>query len=286
MAIAQGAYFLFAPEVPELYATNILSVQKIIGAYMLAILILLFHELGHAAAAKYYGVKPKEIGFGFYLIFPVLYANVTEVWRLDKYKRIIVNLGGVYFQGLIHIGLIIYLCLFPEFNHALTIVFAFLYKINIVVILYALTPFFRNDGYWVYSDFFELPNLNKRANRFPKDLFLSFKHNNSGKNVQSFQLKDLIPQLPLLVYSVANYIVMAFFFFLFFKVLWITSIEIIQALFAGQESISISEIMLKILFLMVSLGLMIYNYRSLFGKIYDWIKVKMKVEKNDSKCVA
>ncbi len=52
--------------------------------YPIVFCILMIHEMGHAAAGRRFGIKPKEIGAGLYLIFPVLYTDVTEVWRLSK----------------------------------------------------------------------------------------------------------------------------------------------------------------------------------------------------------
>jgi putative peptide zinc metalloprotease protein len=72
--------------------------MDIVLTYVILLLILIFHEFGHASASMSMNIKPGEIGFGFYLIFPVLYANVTNIWILNKIKRIIINLGGIYFQ--------------------------------------------------------------------------------------------------------------------------------------------------------------------------------------------
>jgi putative peptide zinc metalloprotease protein len=59
---------------------------------------MLIHELGHIAACRKFGIDHGEIGFGFYSIFPVVYANVTEIWTLDKHKRTIANLSGIYLE--------------------------------------------------------------------------------------------------------------------------------------------------------------------------------------------
>ncbi|MEQ8425435.1 MAG: hypothetical protein RIA63_12045, partial [Cyclobacteriaceae bacterium] len=61
-------------------------------------LTMLIHELGHIAACRKFGIDHGEIGFGFYLAFPVLYADVTNIWKLDRHKRIITNLGGIYLE--------------------------------------------------------------------------------------------------------------------------------------------------------------------------------------------
>ena len=130
--------------------------------YPVVLGILLIHELGHAAAGYRFGIKPKEIGAGLYLIFPVLYTDVTEVWRLGVQKRTIVNLGGIYFQLLINLLLIGYLMThFGDFGQINTT--RYLIQLNVATIIINAIPFLKFDGYWLYSDLFSLPNLRRQS---------------------------------------------------------------------------------------------------------------------------
>ena len=91
---------------------NLLTFNGSANAYMVVGLLVfmvvssLFHELGHASACKHFGIRHGGIGFGLYLNFPVLYTDVTEVWRLRRADRCIVNLAGVYFQMYILLALL------------------------------------------------------------------------------------------------------------------------------------------------------------------------------------
>lgn len=83
---------------------NLFTFNGSANAYMVAGLLMLmvissfFHELGHASVCKRFGVCHGGIGLGLYLNFPVLYTDVTEVRRLRRADRCIVNLARVYFQ--------------------------------------------------------------------------------------------------------------------------------------------------------------------------------------------
>lgn len=134
-----------------------LGFSESVQMYVLMLASFMFHEFGHAAASRRYGAKPAEIGFGLYLIFPVFYCNVTDTWRLPRRQRIVVSLGGVYFQ-LIASAILVPFALLTE-SRMLSLVIAG----NLFAILITLNPFLRFDGYWVYSDFFSIPNLRKRA---------------------------------------------------------------------------------------------------------------------------
>ena len=130
--------------------------------YPAVLFILLSHEFGHAAASYRFGVKPKEIGIGLYLIFPVLYTDVTDIWRLSKWKRVIVNLGGLYVQLLINLLIIGFLVAnFGDYDRIT--ISRYLLQLNVAMLIINTLPFIKLDGYWIYSDLFSLPNLHRQA---------------------------------------------------------------------------------------------------------------------------
>lgn len=134
-----------------------MSPTESVICYALLFGCFLLHEFGHAAASRRFGAKPAEIGVGLYLVFPVLYCNVSAAWPLPRGARVAVNLGGAYFQLLACALLAI-----PELirhSNVLSLVIA----ANLVSVVVTLNPFFRFDGYWVYSDLFRLPNLRQSA---------------------------------------------------------------------------------------------------------------------------
>ncbi|UFH30303.1 hypothetical protein LNP04_09945 [Chryseobacterium sp. C-71] len=73
-----------------------LDSQKIYILPLTMAITLLFHEFGHAISCRSYGAKHGDIGFGFYLLTPVLYADVTDVWKLSRKERVIVDIAGMY----------------------------------------------------------------------------------------------------------------------------------------------------------------------------------------------
>lgn len=127
------------------------------------LLSLIIHEIGHAAATASIGRKAKEIGFGFYMMFPVFYTDVTSAWNMGKKERILVNIGGIYFQLMINTIIITLLSLFSQYAWIRTLnglVFS-----NAIVVFMSITPFFRNDGYWILSDYWNIPNLLKKSDK-------------------------------------------------------------------------------------------------------------------------
>ena len=127
--------------------------------------VLFFHEMGHAAACHRFGAKFGDIGFGFYLLSPVMFADVSDIWKLKPNKRIIVNLSGIYIELLIASILVLFFFITRTNNYLV-------YSSAISLSLLAnLNPFLRYDGYWVLSDMIGVPNLRMASNKILKKVF-------------------------------------------------------------------------------------------------------------------
>lgn len=143
-----------------------LSLYEIITILILYVFSSFVHEVGHASACKSYNISHGEMGFGLYLNFPVFYTNVTEIWKLPRKQRIVINAAGIYFQLIYTLPLIILSLLMPE--NLLLKHFILLLNLNFLI---TLNPFFKFDGYWMASDMLGVPNLRART----KEIF-SFYH--------------------------------------------------------------------------------------------------------------
>ena len=164
-----------------------------------------FHELGHASACKYFGVRHGGIGFGLYLNFPVLYTDVTEVWKLDRKQRCVVNLAGVYFQS--YWLIILLLAFFLTGND----IVRYLILIMNLGFVMTLNPFFKFDGYWIASDLLGVPNLRQRSLELIGYVWKKMRKIPEGKRPYLLQIRPL-ERFGLLVYSVVVNFFMGFYF--------------------------------------------------------------------------
>ncbi len=148
--------------------------------YFSYIVCVLIHEFGHAAATVYHGAKPNQIGFGFYLISPVFFCDVSDIWRLNKKKRIVVDLGGIYFQWIVSL---VFCGLFLLTTNKFFIIFSFF---NFISSLINLNPFLLYDGYWALSDISGISNLREKSFKELKVFITSLiRFRNSIKSLKS-----------------------------------------------------------------------------------------------------
>lgn len=176
------------------------------GIYGLAsLLIVLIHEFGHAVASMRYNVSPKEIGFGFYLYFPVFFTDVSMSWLASKKQRIVVDLAGFYFQIITMTVLLI----ITSFIDLSTEIIQIIILDNIFVIIYNLNPLFRFDGYWLFSDLCNIPNLRQKSiSAIPEILFNLFCAQRSRKKIWEYTPAVYI-------YSIVSNIFIVLMLFLF-----------------------------------------------------------------------
>jgi len=150
------------------YYFNPFQAKQSFTQYIVSIIILLLstlvHEFGHISACKSYNLKPGNIGAGFYYFMPVAYSDVTEIWKLPKKQRIMVNVGGIYFQ-IMYSGILLLFSVF--ISESILKYSAFLIFISA---LFQLNPLLRFDGYWILSDFLDIPNLHKKSIELVKRL--------------------------------------------------------------------------------------------------------------------
>ncbi|MBV9290991.1 MAG: hypothetical protein JO222_00970 [Frankiales bacterium] len=112
-----------------------------------------FHEFGHAAALRRGGGTPGAMGAGLYLIWPAFYTDVTDSYRLSRGARIRTDLGGLYFNALVALGMW-GLWLAFRWDGLLLVIAA-----QILQMVRQLPPLVRFDGYHLLADVTGVPDL-------------------------------------------------------------------------------------------------------------------------------
>jgi putative peptide zinc metalloprotease protein len=150
-------------------AAQLPTIQDVFTARTLAILAVtltgakVLHELAHGVACKAYGGECHEMGLMLLVFTPCLYCDVSDAWMLPgKRQRIAVSAAGIYTDLFVAaVGLLVWSCTHPGVLNSLGLSAALLGSVG--TILFNGNPLLRFDGYYIFADLVEIPNLQTRA---------------------------------------------------------------------------------------------------------------------------
>ncbi len=131
----------------------------------------ILHEFGHGVACRYFGSECHEMGVMFLVFSPCLYCDVTDSWMLrNKWQRIIIGGAGMYVEMILSaIAIFVWQATSAGTLHYLSLNLFFVTAVT--TIIFNANPLMRLDGYYMLSDWLEIPNLRPQADRFLRDTF-------------------------------------------------------------------------------------------------------------------
>lgn len=125
----------------------------LLAVFVLTVLSAGFHELGHAAACRSAGARPGAMGAGLYLVWPAFYTDVDDSYRLSRWGRLKVDLGGLYFNALVAVGVTALWWVTRQDALLLGVATQLLQMVR------QLAPVIRADGYHILADLTGVPDL-------------------------------------------------------------------------------------------------------------------------------
>lgn len=121
------------------------------------------HELGHAYTAKRYGCRVPTMGVAFLVLWPVLYTDTSDAWRLvSRRARLAIAAAGMGTELMLAALATLAWSFLPD--GPLRSAAFFLATVSWVMTLTInLSPFMRFDGYYLLADALDMPNLQDRG---------------------------------------------------------------------------------------------------------------------------
>ncbi|MBS3915408.1 MAG: efflux RND transporter periplasmic adaptor subunit [Bacteroidetes bacterium] len=135
----------------------------ILTAWLVILVVVTLHEFAHGMTCSYFGGKVKEIGFLLIYFQPAFYCNVSDAWLFpEKHKRLWVTFAGAYFEVFIWaIATLIWRLTEPGTNiHYFALIIT---CTSAIKSFFNLNPLIKLDGYYLLSDWLNIPNLRKKA---------------------------------------------------------------------------------------------------------------------------
>ncbi|GAB4139629.1 MAG: hemolysin D [Planctomycetaceae bacterium] len=131
----------------------------------------IIHEFGHGISCKHFGGECHEMGMMLLVFSPCLYCDVSDSWMLkNKWHRIIIAAAGMYIEVILS-AIMVYVWWNTEpglLNHlALNIFFV----TTVTTVIFNANPLMRFDGYYMMSDWLEIPNLRPKADKMLREKF-------------------------------------------------------------------------------------------------------------------
>ncbi len=143
--------------------TGIFRIATILQVWVAIFLVVLLHEFAHGLTCKYFGGEVHEMGFLLLYFQPCFYCNVSDAYLFpEKSKRLWVTFAGAYCQIFVWAVATI-LWRITALDTGLN---SFLFVVVItsgITVLFNFNPLIRLDGYYLLTDYLEIPNLRRKA---------------------------------------------------------------------------------------------------------------------------
>lgn len=121
------------------------------------------HEFGHGVACRHFGAECHSMGVMLLVFSPTLYCDVTDSWMLkNKWQRITIAAAGMYVEVILAaVAIFTWYHTRPGLVHHLSLNLFFVSTVTTVI--FNANPLLRYDGYYILSDWLEIPNLRMKA---------------------------------------------------------------------------------------------------------------------------
>lgn len=129
------------------------------------------HEFSHGLFCKRFGAAVREAGVIFVVFVPMGYVDATASLGLaSRWRRMMVAAAGLYMEFfLAAVAAIVWARTAPGTMH--TLAYDVVITGTLLTLFFNANPLMRFDGYYLLSDFLDIPNLATRGRAWAQRLF-------------------------------------------------------------------------------------------------------------------
>jgi putative peptide zinc metalloprotease protein len=145
---------------------------NLILLYGTFVVIKFLHELGHAFSTRRFGGECHELGIMFLVFIPTPYVDASTAWAFpNKWHRIFVGAGGMIVELFVaSIAGFIWLSIGNIHSIPAQLSFNAMLIASVTTLVFNANPLLRYDGYYILSDYLEIPNLRQKSTEYTMGL--------------------------------------------------------------------------------------------------------------------
>ncbi|MCP5091917.1 MAG: hypothetical protein GY949_13440 [Gammaproteobacteria bacterium] len=144
-------------------AQSVLASENLVLLYLSMVLVKTLHEFGHAIVCRYFGGEVHTMGVMLIVFTPLPYMDATSSWGFrNRWQRAFVGAAGMIVE--------IFIAALAVFVWAKTgqgvlnsLAYNIMFIASVSTILFNANPLLKFDGYYIFSDMLDVPNLYTRA---------------------------------------------------------------------------------------------------------------------------
>jgi putative peptide zinc metalloprotease protein len=145
---------------------QLLSAQNLTLLALLYIPVKVLHELGHGAATKRWGGAVTDMGVMFLVFAPVPYVDSSSSSAFpERSRRAVVAAAGMLVETFVA-AIALYFWVMLEPGLARAVAFNVMLIAGVSTVLVNGNPLLRFDGYFIFCDLIDMPNLAQRGQRY------------------------------------------------------------------------------------------------------------------------
>jgi putative peptide zinc metalloprotease protein len=142
---------------------NLLNFWTVLMVWPIVMAVSGYHEFSHGLTCRHFGGRVQEVGFMLIYFSPAFYCDVSDAWMFPSRKqRMAVTLAGGYSQLMLW-GVCAIIWRLTETNTVINNIMVVVVLFSGLQTLFNFNPLIKLDGYYMLSDYLEIPNLRARA---------------------------------------------------------------------------------------------------------------------------
>src|SRR5271167_823736 len=135
--------------------------------YLLAVIILGWHELGHGHACKHYGGRVPAMGFLLIYLTPAFYTDTSEGFvKGTRYQRFIIAMAGVWAELWVYALVTPIWWGTPPGTDLHNAAYLMMLMSGIAGLLLNWNPLMKLDGYYMLSEVLEIADLKEASTAY------------------------------------------------------------------------------------------------------------------------